>query len=186
MLLLTRQVRREGGSVEMCETKKDSVENGWPGVPDLWKLETNLDDCTGEALGYAMEKLMEAGAADVWYQPIYMKKNRPAVMLCVLCRLEQLEQLEGIIFEHTTTIGIRRQPVWREVLNRRLEQRPTRYGSVQAKVCELNGRSRIYPEHEEIRRICEAYGLGYEQVRQEMTADLNAAPGENKKGEGKS
>ena len=97
-------------------------------------------------------------------------------MLCVLCRLEQKECLERIIFENTTTIGIRYQPVWRDTLQRRLEQRPTRYGSVQAKVCELEGRLRIYPEHEEIRRVCEAAGLGYEQVRQEVTADLNENP----------
>ncbi len=161
---------------KMCKKEEISVENGWPGAPEMWKLETNLDDCTGEALGYAMEKLLAAGAADVWYQPIYMKKNRPAVMLCVLCRLEQKAQLEQIIFENTTTIGIRCQPVWRDVLNRRLERRPTRYGDVQAKVCELNGRLRIYPEHEELRKICEATGLGYEQVRQEVTADLNTAP----------
>lgn len=161
---------------KMCEKSASAVENQQPGAPQMWKLETNLDDCTGEALGYTMEKLLEAGAADVWYQPIYMKKNRPAVMLCVLCRLEQKECLERIIFENTTTIGIRYQPVWRDTLQRRLEQRPTRYGSVQAKVCELEGRLRIYPEHEEIRRVCEAAGLGYEQVRQEITADLNENP----------
>lgn len=82
---------------KMCEKSASAVENQWPGAPQMWKLETNLDDCTGEALGYTMEKLLEAGAADVWYQPIYMKKNRPAVMLCVLCRLEQKECLERII-----------------------------------------------------------------------------------------
>ena len=108
---------------KICEKSASAVENQWPGAPQMWKLETNLDDCTGEALGYTMEKLLEAGAADVWYQPIYMKKNRPAVMLCVLCRLEQKECLERIIFENTTTIGIRYQPVWRDTLQRRLEQR---------------------------------------------------------------
>lgn len=94
-------------------------------------------------------------------------------MLCVLCRLEQKEQLEQIIFSHTTTIGIRCQPVWRDVLPRRLERRPTRYGQVQVKVCGLDGGLRVYPEHEEIRRICDVTGRGYEQVRQELTADLN-------------
>ncbi len=159
--------------MEKRGNNEPAVENGWPGTPQMWKLETNLDDCTGEALGYTMEKLLEAGAADVWYQSIYMKKNRPAVMLCVLCRLEQKEQLEQIIFSHTTTIGIRCQPVWRDVLPRRLERRPTRYGQVQVKVCGLDGGLRVYPEHEEIRRICDVTGRGYEQVRQELTADLN-------------
>lgn len=157
---------------EICKNHPDSVENRYPEQPEMWKLETNLDDCTGEALGYVMEKLLESGAADVWYQPVYMKKNRPAVMLSVLCRLEDKERLEQMIFENTTTIGIRYQPVWRDILPRRLEKRKTRFGMVQVKVCEIGDKSRIYPEYEEIRRICTQTGLGYEQVRQEMTADL--------------
>lgn len=150
-----------------------SVESRRSGQPEMWKLESNLDDCTGEALGYTMEKLLEAGAADVWYQPIYMKKNRPAVMLCVLCRLEQKECMEQIIFENTTTIGIRYQPVWRDILPRRLEKKRTRFGMVQVKVCDLQYGTRVYPEHEEIRRICTETGLGYEQVRQQLLADLH-------------
>lgn len=160
---------------ENCEKQPGAVENRQMEAPGMWKLETNLDDCTGEALGYVMEKLLEAGAADVWYQPIYMKKNRPAVMLCVLCSPAKKDVLEKIIFENTTTIGIRRQPVWRDTLPRRLEKRNTRFGEVQVKVCELAGGIRIYPEYEEIRRICERTGLGYERVRQEMTADLQGA-----------
>lgn len=155
-----------------CEKKSCSVEKEWPDLPELWKLESNLDDCTGEALGYTMEKLLEAGAADVWYQPIYMKKNRPAVMLCALCRTQQREALEKIIFENTTTIGIRYQPVWRTALLRYPQRRRTRYGLVKVKVCELQGQERVYPEYEEIRRICGETGKGYEQIRQEITADL--------------
>ena len=78
-------------------------------TPDkIWKLECNIDDCGGEVLGYTMERLMENGALDACYLPIYMKKNRPAYMLTVLCRPEDRERLEDIIFEETTTIGIRR------------------------------------------------------------------------------
>ena len=80
------------------EEKTDSLE----------LLETNLDDCTGEVLGYTMNLLLKAGANDVWYTPIYMKKNRPAYMLSVLCRESSRETMEDIIFTHTTSIGIRR------------------------------------------------------------------------------
>lgn len=155
-----------------CEKKSCSVEKRWPDMPEMWKIESNLDDCTGETLGYTMEKLLEAGAADVWYQPVYMKKNRPAVTLCVLCSMEQRELLEKIIFENTTTIGIRYQPVWRDTLPRCQQNRKTRYGEVKVKVCELQGEERIYPEYEEIRRICGETGKGYEQIRQEITSDL--------------
>ena len=71
-------------------------------------LETNVDDCSGEQLGYAIECLMKAGALDASCFPIYMKKNRVAYMLQVLCKKEQQEKLEDIIFRETTSIGLRR------------------------------------------------------------------------------
>ena len=73
-----------------------------------WILETNIDDSTPEALGYTMECLLEAGASDVWYMPIYMKKSRPAFLLKVICEKDQIERMEDIIFVQTTTIGIRK------------------------------------------------------------------------------
>ncbi|MEL7661005.1 nickel pincer cofactor biosynthesis protein LarC [Acetobacterium wieringae] len=75
---------------------------------DIYKLETNIDDCGGEILGFVMERLFEAGARDVHYIPVYMKKNRPAYLLNVICSEADIETLEQIIFEETTTIGIRR------------------------------------------------------------------------------
>ena len=81
-------------------------------------METNIDDCSGEVLGFVMERLMKAGARDVHYVPVFMKKNRPAWVLNVICKEEDMETLQNIIFEETTTIGIRYSRMERTILPR--------------------------------------------------------------------
>ena len=128
----------------------------------MWVLETNLDDCTGEMLGLAMEMLLDAGAADVWYTPIHMKKNRPAYMMSVLCRESSIEAMEEIILTQTTTIGIRRYPTERTILERSEIQVETSYGPADVKVCAYKGRTFFYPEYESIRRICREQGVDFQ------------------------
>ena len=130
----------------------------------IYKLESNIDDCTGEALGFVMERLFECGARDVNYFPCYMKKNRPAYQLNVICRREDIETLENIIFHETTTIGIRRQPMERSVLKRELIKVQTSLGEVQVKVCNLPSGKRVYPEYSSIVDICKSTGLSYQHV----------------------
>lgn len=130
------------------EEKTDSLE----------LLETNLDDCTGEALGYTMNLLLKAGANDVWYTPIYMKKNRPAYMLSVLCRESSRETMEDIIFTHTTSIGIRRFPAQRTALDRKKIQVETAYGAADVKVCSYKGKQYCYPEYDSVSAICDKQG----------------------------
>lgn len=130
----------------------------------MWILESNVDDCAGEILGFAMEMLMEAGAADVWYTPIYMKKNRPAYMLSVLCRESDREKLEDIILVHTTTIGIRQYPVTRTVLSREKLTVDTAYGPADVKVCTYKDKRFCYPEYESVRAICRETGLDFQTV----------------------
>lgn len=120
----------------------------------IYKLESNIDDSTGEALGYAMEQLLAAGARDVHYFPVFMKKNRPGYQLNVICDEAQIDTMEEIIFKETTTIGIRRIAMERSVLKRRLETRNTTYGTVQVKMVEVAGEMRVYPEYESIAKIC--------------------------------
>lgn len=135
---------------------------------NLWILETNIDDTTGEALGYVMEKLLEAGARDVFYTPIFMKKNRPAYLLRVLCSEKDQSAMERIIFTHTTTIGIRRYAVDRTALPRRIETVETTYGPAQIKICYFDGTEYAYPEHESVKAICEKTGLSYQQAYEEV------------------
>lgn len=134
------------------------------GARRMVKLETNLDDCTGEAMGFAMELLLEAGAADVWYQPIFMKKNRPAYMLSVLCGEDQIEDMEDIIFRHTTTIGIRRYPVERTVLPREIRDVETPWGMAQVKVCQRKEGEAVYPEYRCVSEICRRENLPFGKV----------------------
>lgn len=145
------------------------LENSQDEDRTMWVLETNLDDCTGEMLGLTMEMLLDAGAADVWYTPIHMKKNRPAYMMSVLCRESSIEAMEEIILTQTTTIGIRRYPTERTVLERSEIQVETSYGPADVKVCAYKGRKFFYPEFESIRRICMEQGAdfqtAYHQVR---------------------
>ena len=138
------------------------LENSQDEDHTMWVLETNLDDCTGEMLGLTMEMLLDAGAADVWYTPIHMKKNRPAYMLSVLCRESSIEAMEEIILTQTTTIGIRRYPTERTILERSKIQVETSYGPADVKVCAYKGRTFFYPEYESIRRICREQGVDFQ------------------------
>ena len=134
----------------------------------VYKLETNVDDCSGEAFGYVMDRLFEAGARDVYYVPVLMKKNRPAYTLSVLCRREEREKLEEIILIHTTTIGIRQYPVARTVLARKRVTVDTACGPADVKVCTYKDRKFYYPEYEGVRRLCRDTGRDFKAVYQDV------------------
>lgn len=135
---------------------------------EMWVLESNIDDCGGEMLGFAMEMLLDTGAADVWSTPVCMKKNRPAYMLSVLCREDLIPKLEAVIFEHTTTIGIRRYSVARTVLERRKAVAETRFGKAEVKICTGNGKTYFYPEYESVRTICKEQQVDFQTVYYEV------------------
>lgn len=135
---------------------------------DMWVLESNIDDCTGEALGFVMETLLDAGAADVWYTPAFMKKNRPAYVLSVLCRTKEAERMEEIVLVHTTTIGIRRYPVERTVLEREKRSVQTVYGQARVKVCSYKDHVFYYPEYEDVKGICKEQGVDFQTAYYEV------------------
>ncbi len=127
-------------------------------------LETNIDDTTSEVLGYTMSRLLDAGALDVYFTPIQMKKNRPAQILSVICKEEQAEELGMIIFAETTTIGIRRQTMDRMVLNREIKMIMTDYGEVKAKLVSVNGLERVQPEYEDCLKIAKENNITLQEV----------------------
>ncbi len=134
------------------------------GKDTICKLEANIDDSTGEMLGYVMEQLFQAGARDVNYIPAFMKKNRPAYQLNAICDEEDVPELEGIIFRETTTIGIRRIQIERSVLERKVCLVNTSLGEAQVKQCSFGGEKRIYPEYESVARLAREHRLSYQQV----------------------
>lgn len=135
----------------------------------IYKLESNIDDTTGEALGFVMERLLEAGARDVQYVPCYMKKNRPAYLLSVICTGKDIVRLEDIIFRHTTTIGIRRMRMERTVLERELLSVESAYGPAQVKKVILrDGEARFYPEYESVAEIVRRTGRAFADIYREL------------------
>ena len=128
------------------------------------KMETNIDDCSGEVLGFVMERLMKAGARDVHYVPVFMKKNRPAWVLNVICKEEDIETLQNIIFEETTTIGIRYSIMERTILPRETRTLPTPWGEVQVKVCTLNGKEQLYPEYESVAQLSREKEIPFTEI----------------------
>lgn len=128
------------------------------------KLESNIDDCTGEELGLVMEKLFEAGARDVHYTPVFMKKNRPGYQINVVCLEKDIEKLEQIIFGNTTTIGIRRLQCERSVLPREMIKVDTRYGRVSVKKCTMGETVKYYPEYECVAGISREKAIPYRDI----------------------
>ncbi len=116
-------------------------------------METNIDDTSPEILGYVMERLFTEGAYDVFFTNIYMKKNRPATKLTVLCSQQNRVQMQKIIFSETSTIGIRFRHELRHCLNRRMKTVKTVYGDVLVKLCSFDGDDKISVEYEEAKSL---------------------------------
>lgn len=138
----------------------------------VWKLESNVDDCTGEALGHVMDCLLEAGARDVHYTPVYMKKNRPGWQINVLCDEGNVSRMEEILFLETTTIGVRKQRMERSTLVREQKTATTSLGDIEVKICQIGDRKRCYPEYESIARICREQGIPYVDVYRMVQREL--------------
>lgn len=130
----------------------------------IFKLESNIDDCSGEILGFVMDRLFEAGARDVHYLPVFMKKTRPAYQLNVICTEEDIEEMERIIFEETTTIGIRRIRMERSILKREIKNIKTSLGEAQVKICGLESGKRIYPEYSSVVALCKKHQMTFQYV----------------------
>ena len=141
----------------------------------VWELSCNVDDMSAEAVGYAMEKLFEGGAREVYTVGVGMKKSRPGILIRVICSTSDKEKMVELLFRHTTTIGIREQAMNRYVLERRIETLQTPYGEVRCKISSGYGVMRRKYEYEDLVRIADAEGLSLEEVRQRLDADLNGS-----------
>ena len=142
----------------------------------VWKLETDIDDCSGEVMGHVLKLLMANGAREAHYMPIYTKKNRPAYTLTVICKETDRENLENLIFAETTTIGIRRGKMQRTILKRELCTFETLLGSATVKICTLpDGQIRCYPEYDSVAELAErnqiSFHEAYDKIRGYWTTE---------------
>lgn len=141
-------------------------------APSCWLLETNIDDSTPEIMAYAVERLLAAGALDVWTTPIQMKKGRPGVQLSVLSAQGQVKDLERCLFEETSTIGIRRTSVERTIADRESISVKTMWGEVRMKVAYHEGLEvNAAPEYEDCRRISMEKDIPLKTVFQQTISD---------------
>ena len=160
----TDEAKAQTEEVKNPEIRNNSKAENQETKDTIIKMETNIDDCSGEVLGFVMERLMKAGARDVHYVPVFMKKNRPAWVLNVICKEEDMETLQNIIFEETTTIGIRYSRMERTILPRETRTLPTPWGEVLAKVCTLNGKEQLYPEYESVAQLSREKEIPFAEI----------------------
>lgn len=143
----------------------DASPSAEAGAEALVMLETNIDDMNPEFYEHTLARLFEAGALDVFLSPVQMKKNRPANLLCVLCRPDLTQPLIELLFAETSTLGIRESTVRRHCLARTTQTVTTAYGEVQAKVARWgSGRARVKPEYDDCRRLAEQHGVPLRDV----------------------
>lgn len=142
----------------LAETQAD------PGTDEVFVLETNLDDTSPQQLAWTLERLFEAGALDVSYSPLVMKKSRPGVLLRCIAPLDKRGTLVEMMFAETPTLGVREQRVHRRVLEREIVEVATTYGPARVKVAGGAG----YPEYEDCARMARASGLSLRAIYQEV------------------
>lgn len=120
----------------------------------VWEISANIDDMSSETYSYLYERILEKGALDIYTESIFMKKNRPAYKLNVLCKEEDLEKFTKLLLVETSTFGVRYQKLERSMLERKFEKLETKYGKVQIKLGYLNGELiKVTPEYEDCKII---------------------------------
>lgn len=127
-------------------------------------LETNIDNMSPEILGYTMDKLLDSGALDVYFTPIFMKKSRPSVMLTVLVKCGDEKKFSDIIFRETSTLGVRFSRSSRYCMNRELVKVNTQYGDVRVKVASIDNIMKFAPEFEDCKSIAAKTGMSINKV----------------------
>ena len=143
-------------------------EDGGYGRDAVQELDFNVDDMTGEEVGFAVERMMEAGARDVFVTPVYMKKNRPGNLITVLCTQETEGKMVELIFRHTTTIGIRKAVKERFILDRSVSVEETEFGQVREKRSSGYGISRMKYEHDDLAKIAREQEMSLWEVRRRI------------------
>ena len=136
-----------------------------PESDEMWVVETNIDNISGEILGYTMDKLFESGAADVYFAAIQMKKGRPGTMVSVIVSDINVTAVESVLFEQTTTFGIRKYKVMRKTLAREFREVDSRFGKIKVKIGRCNGDVKSFsPEYEDCKKIAGEKGIPLKQV----------------------
>src|SRR5581483_438044 len=131
-------------------------------------IEANLDDLNPQVFGYVMDRLLDQGALDVYATPVQMKKNRPGMLITVLCRHKDEAELTRLLFAESTTLGVRRREERRTVLTRKWTGVSTRWGEVRIKIASMNGTVTNYaPEYEDCRRIAAEHHVPLTSVIEE-------------------
>lgn len=161
--------------VMLIEPVGEAGQGGDVPARHIWKLECEVDDCPGEALAHALDHLYEVGAAEAHFLPVFMKKGRPGYQVEVLCQEDGIPACEQVLFEDTTTIGVRRCAMERTVLPREEVEVTCRYGTAKAKRVTLpGGEVRSYPEYAAVAALSRAVGVPYQDVYREVLAAANA------------
>ena len=133
-------------------------------------LESNIDDMNPEHYDFILEKLFEAGASDVWLVPVIMKKSRPGVTFCVLCKEEMAGKMKEIIFTHSSSIGIREYRVKKDMLRRAESEIETIYGSIRIKQSFFKDRVvRTKPEFEDCKKLADLHQITLSEIEKEVT-----------------
>lgn len=135
-------------------------------------IETNLDDITGEELADVMQVLLEKGAKDVWTEPIIMKKGRPAYKLCLLAAPAKSDELVKVLFEKTTSIGVRQQLMDRKIMQRSVKVVRTKFGNIHVKYLAYDGFSKISLEHDELVDLARKNRVAVSELRDRITEFL--------------
>ena len=135
---------------------------------EILELSCNLDDCTGEAIGFAMEQLLDAGALDVYWTSVGMKKNRPGILLTCMCRPLDREKMVKLLFKHTTTLGVRESAFRRYTLSRESKTIQTPDGDIRVKVSTGYGVAREKPEFEDLAKIARKTGKSLSELQRSI------------------